>query len=137
MKKIEINIFNETDYKYLPYKKLEKAISRVLIAENIENVNVNVIIADNSFIRELNREYLKHDYETDVISFPMDEDDLLGEIYICAPQAEKQAHRYRVSKQEEIIRLGVHGALHLVGYNDFTEEQRKEMRQLENKFIKE
>jgi len=134
---LKINIFNETDNKYLPYKKLKEAITRVFESENINGINVNLIIADNDFIRELNNKYLGHDYVTDVICFPMDEEGLYGEIYICAQQAEKQAKEYKVSKQEELIRLGVHGALHLVGYEDFTEEQRKEMHRLENKFIKE
>ncbi len=134
---LKINIFNDTDYKYLPYKKLKNAISRVLESKGMEGINVNVIIAENVFIRELNKKYLNHDYVTDVICFPMDEGDLYGEIYICAPQAEKQAKQYNVSIREEIIRLGVHGALHLAGYDDFTEEQRKKMHLLENRFIKE
>lgn len=134
---LKINIFNETDYKYLPYKKLKEAIARVFLAGKISDINVNLIIADNSFVKELNKKYLGHDYVTDVISFPMDEESLYGEIYICAQQAEKQAQDYKVSFQEELIRLGVHGALHLAGYDDFTEEQRKEMHRLENKFIKE
>lgn len=132
---MNINIFNETDYKYLPYKRLEKALDRVFEAEGIINLNVNIVFAENSFIRELNKKYLNHDYVTDVIAFPMDEENLFGEIYICVNQAHKQAKQYGVSKQEELIRLGVHGALHLVGYDDFTEEQRKKMHLLENRFI--
>ena len=133
--KLKINIFNDTEYKYLPYKKIRSAIGLVFENENILEANVNVIFAEKPFIKELNKKYLDHDYVTDVIAFPMDEEGLFGEIYICVDKAIDQAREYNATKQEELIRLGVHGALHLAGYDDFTDEQRKKMHQLENKYI--
>ena len=133
---LKLNIFNDTKYKYLPYKKIKSAIGRVFENEGIKEVNVNLIFAEKAFIREMNKEYLGHDHDTDVIAFPMEEDSLFGEIYISVEKAIEQAKDYKVSREEELLRLSVHGALHLAGYKDFTDEQRKKMHQLENSYIK-
>ncbi len=66
---------------------------------------------------ELNRLYLSHLGTTDVISFPFYEKNLWGEIYLCVPQALRQAKEYKTKPQEELERLLIHGILHLLGYD--------------------
>jgi rRNA maturation RNase YbeY len=83
----------------------------------------------------LNKQYLQHDYATDVITFPLDEQPLYGEIYVSLETARRQANEYGVTVVNELCRLAVHGALHLLGYDDATLEDRAAMHKLESKFI--
>ncbi len=133
----EIRIFNSSSLRFLPKKKVTEAVKRVLKEENINTASINIIFLDDNEIREMNNKFLRHDYPTDVISFNFDEDELTGEIYIGAETAKRQANEYNVSLTNEIKRLSVHGALHLIGYDDASDEERLKMRELENKYIKE
>jgi probable rRNA maturation factor len=69
-------------------------------------------------MRALNREHLGHDYPTDVISFALEAPDgsLVGDVYVCRSVAAKQAKQLGVSLRQELIRLVVHGTLHVLGY---------------------
>jgi rRNA maturation RNase YbeY len=89
-------------------------------------------------VRDLGKEFLGHDYDTDVITFDLSEEDAPlaeGEIYIAVAQAEAQAKEYGTTLTAELKRLAVHGALHLCGYDDSTDELRSEMSRMENMFI--
>jgi rRNA maturation RNase YbeY len=72
-----------------------------------------------------------------VITFSLNDDDRFidAEIYICVDVAEEQASEYKVSLSNELLRLAVHGTLHLCGYKDKSEEEQKLMRQLEDKYL--
>ncbi len=81
---------------------------------------ISLTFVGRSLIRRLNREYLGHDYVTDVISFSLSEPqerELVGDIYICVPRAEQQAIWYGAPAREELVRLAAHGALHLLGFD--------------------
>jgi len=138
---IEIQIFNDSSFKYLPKKKVINLVQQVFNSEKlkklISSVLVNIIYVDNKEILKLNRKFLKHNRTTDVISFLFgDEINILeGEIYISIDTAIIQAKDYKVSLNEEIKRLAVHGALHLVGYKDDTDVKRELMHRLENKYL--
>ncbi len=75
----------------------------------------------------MNRRYLRHNYDTDVIAFGFDDPSTLGDIYISVYQARKQAAELGHGLLEELLTLAVHGTLHLVGYRDATPAQRKRM----------
>jgi probable rRNA maturation factor len=133
---IEIEVFNHTERKFLPLKKMKEAASNVFLGEGRYDVELNIIILDDSAIHQMNIEFLQHDYPTDVITFNLDEENFLaGEIYISADTAEIQSKDYKVSLTNELMRLAAHGALHLCGYDDETPEQREYMHSLENKYI--
>lgn len=133
MKKIDF--YNDSDLKYIPAKKSIKIAERVFAGENIVAYELNIITVSDDKIHKLNKEYLNHDYATDVITFTLDDEPLTGEIYISAETAMNQATDYKVSLQNEILRLVAHGCLHLAGYNDITDEERENMHLLENKYI--
>jgi len=78
---------------------------------------LSVLLTDNATIRELNREYRGLDKPTDVLSFPMDDEYLLGDIVISTEKAASQADEFGVAFDEEMARLLVHGLLHLAGYD--------------------
>jgi rRNA maturation RNase YbeY len=90
---------------------------------------------DKSLIR-INREFLKHNYFTDVIAFNYgDENSIDGEIYLSIETIKENALNYKVSLKEEVLRVMIHGTLHLCGFNDSTEEERNEMKAMEERWI--
>ena len=119
---------------------MTEAIKRVFEGEKnqrkVSEIKVNVIYLNDDEIHNMNKEFLSHDYPTDVITFTLEENPLEGEIYIGAGVAKDQAREYRVSVRNECLRLAVHGALHLCGYEDNTDKKRQEMHLLENKYMK-
>lgn len=125
-------------------KAIEKAVETVLAAENQEgNFEVSVSFVTNEEIRELNRDYRNVDSETDVLSFPMDDDDefdgviILGDIVLSTQRIIEQANEFGHSLEREMIYLSVHSMLHLLGYDHMTASEKEEMRQREKEIMKE
>ncbi len=118
--------------------KLKRTVETVLKCEKLEtSANVSLVLCDDRTIHELNIRYLGHDYPTDVLSFPLSEGELLvGEIIISVETAERNAKRFRQTLEQELLRLAIHGTLHLLGYDDATSQQRKRMRQKERRYLK-
>jgi rRNA maturation RNase YbeY len=131
----DTNFYNDSSLKYLPGAKAEKIVRNVFVDENISEYSVNIIVLNDDKIHSMNKQFLNHDYPTDVITFKLEDDPLEGEIYIGAQTAKKQAAEYNVSFSNEILRLAAHGALHLCNYDDATDAQRQEMKKLENKYL--
>lgn len=106
---------------------VEDALRRVLAAEGLTGAELSVTFVSDARIAELNREYLHHDGPTDVISFPLHMADQapLGDVYIGAEQAARQAADLGVPLPEELIRLAIHGTLHVLGY-DHPEDAERE-----------
>lgn len=95
--------------------------------------NISVIFVDKEEIRRLNREYRKVDEVTDVLSFNFDTSELLGEIYVCKEYIDENTkEELRI---EEIIRLIIHGILHLFGYDHKKEFIDKDEKDLENMYV--
>ena len=95
-----------------------------------------IVFTHSRSIRKMNREFLKHDYVTDVIAFPLGEDGgVEGEIYINLDAARKQAREYAVTYTQESRRLLIHGALHLLGYDDTTLRRKKKMNEREDMYL--
>ncbi len=130
-----IDVHNVSFFRFLPIKKIRDVLCNTLKGENIETADITLVLTDEASIRKLNKEYLNHDYVTDVIAFPFDEDELAGEIYVCVEQAKRQAQEYNVSLRNELLRLAVHGLLHLIGYDDKTDDLRKKMFEKQEKYI--
>jgi len=131
----KINIFNESGKSKLPIKRAKEIINLILKDYKILDSTINMIYCDDSFIHKINKEYLNHDYETDIITFTIDEEPFLSEMYISAETAQKNAYEYKVSLNNELLRLAAHGALHIVGLDDNTEELRKNMKSKEDYYL--
>lgn len=106
------------------------------------HTEVSVVLADDEYIHQLNRQYRGKDCPTDVLSFALNEGEepeildgpeeiLLGDIIISLETAARQAEEYGHSLERELAYLTVHGILHLLGYDHMTEDEKKEMRQEE------
>ena len=138
--KVKVSVSQTDDKAKIPLRKKEIAELLSLVSEQ-ENAKVSVlevVFVGAEFIRELNVRFLGHDYETDVITFPLNSDDdpIEGEIYICVKVAREQAGKYNISYRDELINLVIHGMLHLIGYNDSEIRSREKMIALGNKYKK-
>ncbi|MFA5512351.1 MAG: rRNA maturation RNase YbeY [Candidatus Kapaibacterium sp.] len=132
-----MNIYNESGHKYIPKKMIQLAVLLTAEKELKKDCDISIVICNDDYIHDLNIRYLQHDYPTDVITFEIDDEPLTGEIYISADTAKLQAEEYKVSFRDELMRLAVHGTLHLAGHLDNTDELRKRMSELEDKYLKE
>lgn len=88
---------------------------------------LELLLTDNATIQELNKTYRKKDKPTDVLSFPFDESENLGQIVISVERAQTQADEIGQSLEEELIFLFTHGVLHLLGYDHEDHEDEKVM----------
>ncbi|MBI2633177.1 MAG: rRNA maturation RNase YbeY [Parcubacteria group bacterium] len=95
----------------------------------------SIVFVDDAHIRKLNKHYLHHDRITDVLSFMVNDNKMIGEIFICAPQMIRQARRYKTSVKVELKRLLAHGILHLIGYDHIKVGERKMMRVKEKELL--
>ena len=99
---------------------------------------VSVAVVDDPTIHQLNREYLDHDYETDVLSFVLNKDDqqklLVGEVIVSADTATTVAKEMDIDPIDELLLYLIHGMLHLVGFDDKDPNSRQLMRQAERKY---
>ncbi len=125
-------------------KAIKGAIAAVLKTEGAEgDYEVSVSFVTNDEIKELNREYRNVDSETDVLSFPMDDDDefdgviILGDIVISTQKIIEQANDFGHSLEREMIYLTVHSMLHLLGYDHMIDSEKEEMRLREKEVMKE
>lgn len=123
------------EFGYKNYKILKKVLKRTLKVEQVKNAYFSVVLVDEQTIQTINRDYRKIDRITDVISFAFEDNDkalynnkrILGEIYICIPRMKEQAKEYGHSEIREIAFLGVHGLLHLLGYDHMVKEEEEIM----------
>jgi rRNA maturation RNase YbeY len=92
-------------------------------------------MSDEELIK-INREFLQHNYFTDVIAFNYGNSDILdGEIYLSLDTVKFNSFNYKVSLRNELIRVMIHGTLHLCGFNDSAKVEKEIMRELENEWI--
>ena len=132
----KVELFNQTEKEIKELETVLKVLDSALEKEKLENVSFNLIIVDNNYIHELNRDYRGIDRETDVITFALEDEDsiilpsderVLGDIYISIDKAYSQASEYGHSLLRELSFLAVHGFYHLLGYDHMTEEDEKVM----------
>ena len=99
--------------------RVEAAVRHVLRAEGVEAGEVSVALVGDAEIAALNREYLSRDRPTDVIAFHLHErgEPPLGDVYVGVEQAARQAAEFGAPLAEEVLRLAVHGTLHVLGYD--------------------
>lgn len=97
---------------------------------------VGYMFVNDDKILEVNREYLGHDYYTDVITFDYDEDDVVsGDVIISLDTVASNAHLFNKTYEEELYRVIIHGILHLCGINDKGPGEREQMEAAENKAL--
>jgi rRNA maturation RNase YbeY len=111
-------------------------INSVIGDVKLEAESLDIIFVDDDTLKEMHREYLDDPTFTDVITFDLGDDGVIeGELYISLDRAREQADTYGVPYFTEINRLIIHGILHLKGYDDLTDELRREMKIVENRLV--
>lgn len=137
-----IHFYNQ-DCNYLPTKRLalRRWIEEVIRSEGYEAGEINYIFCSSEYHRQMNRDFLGHDYFTDVITFEeresrVEEGIVAGEVYIDVATVTDNASLYNSLPFNEMRRIIVHGALHLCGHKDKTAWAEKNMRRMENKYLK-
>ncbi|MBK8550156.1 MAG: rRNA maturation RNase YbeY [Ignavibacteria bacterium] len=117
------------------FKELFYSISKT---EKKKISSINIILCNDEFIRSYNKEYLNHDYETDIITFhdSNDEEKIEGELLISTDTVKSNSKKYKVSFENELSRVLIHGVLHLCGYNDVTKNEKALMKKKENFYLK-
>ena len=101
----------------------------------VSNLEINFISGED--IHAINKSYLKHDYTTDIITFNYSDSlqQIDGEIFISIDDALSNSKKFRVTLSDELVRLVIHGILHLLGYDDQNLTDKKIMKRLENKLL--
>jgi probable rRNA maturation factor len=118
-----ISLIQQTKIEKKLLGRIRRYCSKVLQFLKISDKKVTVIFVDKDYITYLNSTYFSKDKPTNVISFPFDEEQYLGEIYISVEIAGKEANEWEVSFFFEIMYLIIHGILHLLGYDHTLSEE--------------
>lgn len=117
---------------------LENLLVKAAAAEGATITYLGVILTDHETVLDLNREYLEHDYLTDVLSFSFNEgttSEIDGEVYVDLDTAAERCTEFGATFEHETARYCLHGMLHLLGYDDATDEQRAAMRAREDQLL--
>lgn len=137
-----IHFFNQ-ECNYLPTNrlKLRRWIQEVVRREGYEAGEINYVFCSSEYHRQMNRDFLGHDYYTDVITFEdresrVEQGVVAGEVYIDVATVEDNADIYNALPVNEMRRVIVHGALHLCGHLDKSPTAARTMRRLENRYLK-
>ena len=99
--------------------------------------NINIIFCSDPYILDINKKYLKHNYYTDIITFDYCDGLVLsGDLFISVDTVLANSETYKTDFSDELNRVIIHGVLHLVGYDDQTDEQKAVMRDKEDYYLK-
>ena len=132
---IEINIIDKGKFGIIPVEKTNQIVKNLFSDYNVETALINLIYVDDKEIDEINKTFLDHDYPTDVITFVLEEDENEADIIIGVETALENSKQYNATHESELLRLVAHGVLHLLGYDDHSDEEREAMHELENKYL--
>lgn len=127
----------DVDFRPPPLKATTSWIDKVAKAENRVVGSLNYIFCSDTFLLSMNVQYLGHDTLTDTITFETggSSEAIEGEVYISIERVKENAKEYKVSFTEELHRVMVHGLLHLFGYRDKTDRDKKIMRKKESTYL--
>lgn len=134
---MSIKIFyDDTNFRIKGWRKVVKIIENIIEREKKISGTLNFIITKDESLRKINVQFLEHDYNTDVITFDYCYCEVInGEIYISIETVKKNAINYKVSLKIELLRVMIHGVLHLLGYDDKTKKQISEIRKMEDMWL--
>ena len=96
---------------------------------------LNYILCSDDYLLEMNRQHLDHDYYTDVITFPHLQGNICGDVYVSTDRVAENARKSNINFETELLRVMLHGALHLAGYQDGNDEQKVQMRTKEDAYL--
>ncbi len=139
---LSLNRSDDTDTPWLD-ESLVQSIREICGSLGPAGQTVNLVVVDDAYIREINREFRKIDSPTDVLAFsymddegPGEEDDLAGEVYVSRETVEREAIELGVESGVLFLRVGVHGLLHVVGFDHEDESEASRMEKEEKAILR-
>lgn len=128
--------YSEVSFRFKNEKELADWIKFTIQSELKRLGEINIVIVSDKEILIINKQYLNHNYFTDIITFSNNRKERIsGEIYISLDAVKANAATLHTSFNEEMRRVLIHGVLHLIGYNDHTTREKNNMRKLEDKYL--
>lgn len=131
----QVHFFNEdVEFKLKHKTILRNWISSIIESENQSLDEINYIFCSDDYLLDINRQYLNHDYYTDIITFDnreSAEEPILSDIFISVDRIKDNAQNLGIEFSQELYRVLIHGVLHLLGHADKTEQQQADMRKRE------
>ena len=131
-------LYNFQDTKFVfKYKSLNNRWLKMVAESEIRRIgDISIIFCSDNYILDINRKYLGHDYFTDIITFDYCSGNVLsGDLFISVDSVKENSVEYGTEFEDELNRVIVHGILHLIGYDDHTDEDVKVMREKENYYL--
>jgi rRNA maturation RNase YbeY len=128
--------YEDTDFVLQDGERIGNWIEETILNESMKLGDVSFIFCSDEYLLQMNKEYLDHDYYTDVITFDYCEGDIVsGDIFISVDTVKSNSEKFITNFASEIKRVIIHGVLHLIGYKDKSEEESKEMRAKEDYYL--
>ncbi len=117
--------------------KTKAWIKQIIEKQGCKCGDISYVFACDEKVLEINKQFLQHDFYTDIITFDYVENDVIsGDIFISVDRVKENAKAFNTTFDEELHRVIIHGVLHLLGYKDHSEKDEKIMRQMENESLK-
>ena len=110
-------------------------IANMVVGSKYKNAEVSIILTNDAEIHEINKTYRNVDRATNVLSFELGDDVLLGDIYISIDTVMREAKEANISFHDHVAHMVVHGMFHLLGYDHMTDEERLEMEKLQEEIL--
>jgi len=128
--------FQNSRFSFGQKSSIKKTIFAVIRNEKRKAGKINFIFCNDAFLLSLNKKFLKHNTLTDIITFQYPSINLSAEIFISIPRIKENSKKLKISFEDELHRVMIHGILHLCGYKDKTSQEKKEMRKKEDFYLK-
>ena len=132
-----VKFFYHTNFVLSNEKKVADWLLAVLVNEGAEIFSIDYSFVDKKQMIKINKKHLNHNYLTDVLAFNYSENSKIqGDVFVSEEMVRANAQEYAQSFSDELMRVMLHGLLHLCGHNDKTPEQQNRIRDLEDKYLK-
>lgn len=130
-------VSEDVDLPLFSNSKILEWINIIIKNYNCTAGDITYIFCSDNYLLEINRKYLNHDYYTDIITFNYNENKLIsGDIFISVDTVFKNSKEYHTNFEMELFRVMIHGILHLIGFDDQTDEQQDEMTRQEDQALR-
>ena len=115
---------------------IHKYVNSLIFNELKESGDISIIFCSDEYLLEMNKQYLSHNYYTDIITFDYVEVNIIsGDLFISFDRIIDNAKQFDTELIREVYRVVFHGILHLIGYNDKTDDEQKQMTKKENFYL--
>lgn len=127
----------DKNFNFRGKRKLKEFLTQVFRKEKQQVDMLSYVFCSDEYLLNINQKFLQHDYYTDVITFNLSDNELIkGEVYISLDRIKENAKSAKIEYREELLRVMIHGALHLCDYNDKTKSEISQMRRKERQYLR-